>query len=774
MFSGFRASVAGDYSDSDCESETAVMINGQERIRGENGTYMLSSTGNALLDAFSSSTRIDASKLNRGEVQQFNNKLDAALAHTGDDVARVDVVKHFAAFCYYTRDVNEKGERTLFDLAFIRLWNYDSKLAKLLVKFIVGNNDVEHFGSWKDLHQILALASSTELGLMSDENYDEMFRFFIEFEGDQLLKDWIEFVESRKSGKKPDLSLLAKWLVGARKSFDEKLERNGKSFLANFCEINAGRISQMSQIAHDAKLGATASSEFGGWKHKVNASNFIGLQKVIRKVKSALNAELETPEQKMCANKWSDIDIGHVPARNMTKHRRAFNAEKAEHDRKTAFFDSDEHPYGDRFSIPDEYESIREKLDALKEQVTDPAYAEKVAEFWADDEVRDACAASTGLRKVLDRIVCRFNVSSTLVGPGKKSIKGARSDLNDLVTAAWKIRNGNQSFDPANMAAWAGSNADRAVLHAQAQDKIREISEAIEKALAEEIGPDGVRINLKKVMGLFDVSGSMESGSGSVKPMDICVGMAYFISQLTRHQHVDEETGEIVVEEPLGITFEERPQFFQIPGNMDFVSALHYIKGRPWGGSTNFQAAYELILHRAIRYKMDQSQLPEVLMVFSDMQFNQANGRASRFETMYETIKRQFEAAGYQLPLLVFWNLNGKYAGQSVGGDCPGVITISGYDPAIFKTIAECGSLVTKDVVTGKVTAASPMEVMIKSLTRERYQPIIKVVTDYFAGDASADAVATGVCLEHSVTGAVALDMASLNMATKAGTSSDA
>jgi hypothetical protein len=40
--------------------------------------------------------------------------------------------------------------------------------------------------------------------------------------------------------------------------------------------------------------------------------------------------------------------------------------------------------------------------------------------------------------------------------------------------------------------------------------------------------------------------------------------------------------------------------------------------------------------------------------------------------------------------------------------------------------------LVTKDVTTGKITMASPMEVMIKSLSRERYQPIHEVVTQYY------------------------------------------
>jgi hypothetical protein len=48
-----------------------------------------------------------------------------------------------------------------------------------------------------------------------------------------------------------------------------------------------------------------------------------------------------------------------------------------------------------------------------------------------------------------------------------------------------------------------------------------------------------------------------------------------------------------------------------------------------------------------------------------------------------------------------------------------------------MKTIAECGSLVTKDK-TGKITAIDPMEVMINSLTRPKYQQLLETIETYY------------------------------------------
>ena len=768
MFSNLHASSAEDFSN---DSDTAAMI------CGANGTYSFETTGeellDKLLDVFSSSTRIDGSKPDATELERFKTKLDACLKfgdNTPNDVV-TDAVKYFAAHTFYLRDVKEKGERTLFQASFICIWDYDSELAKLLMKFIVGTDGADYFGSWKDLKQIPVLAKNPVFGLTA-EKYDELYRYFQGFECAQLLADWTEYVECKrltgsKAGTRPDLSLVAKWTVGAGKHFDEALEHNSKSYVANYCETNFVLIKQMSMIAHDAKIGG-ANSANSGWKRTLKPTDFIAQQRVLRKVKSALNTELDTPEQKMCAGKWRDITITHVPARNMTKHRSAFNNEKAKRDRKagsnagrcTARYIAGSHANGDRFEIPDEFREIRYGLlEELKSKIADPEFPTLVAAFLANKSIVAASAKSEEFRKAIDRIICRFNVVATMVKPvdkDTKTIHGARSDLNDLVVAAWNISGGATRLDPNKIGEWAARFPERALIHTQVQDKIREIEEAIRDSLAKQeairvelaaaaaataleagiapvpVSVKEIRINFKKAICLADTSDSMLSGTGSVRPLDISVGLAYFLAQLT----CDRKSGRL----PVGITFETTPHMYQIPMDMDFVSALHYIKGQKWGGSTNVVGAFRLILNWGIENNLTPEQMVECMIIPSDMQFDAAQGRTSDFETMYETLKREFNAAGYELPLIVFWNLNGSYAGQTVNANTPGVITLSGFDPALFKTMAECESLGTEDVKSGTVTMASPKEVMIKALSRERYLPILELVSNYYDQDEDIDA----------------------------------
>jgi hypothetical protein len=396
------------------------------------------------------------------------------------------------------------------------------------------------------------------------------------------------------------------------------------------------------------------------------------------------------------------------------------------------------HPFGDKFEkplyelVPDE--KMRNDLIELRSNASKPEYKTLLSDFKA--KYGPTLESDNELRKVVDRILCRINMTESLV-KADKTIHGARSDINDLVKAALNFRNSALTpLDPIKIAEWAPLNPERALLHKQMDDKIKEISDAIDLAMkvqaeAEEAGESDIAssakkvyVNLKKTVGLYDVSGSMESSNGSnVRPIDVCIGLAYCISKLT----ADAKKNRI----PFGITFHEVPSVFTLPQSMDFVSACFNIKGQAWGGSTNFEAAFKLILDRAVKENWSQSDMPEVLMVISDMQFNTASSRHRQSETMFETVKREFEARGYQLPLLVFWNVNGSYAGQNVTSDTKGVVSISGYDPALMKTIAECGSLVTKDA-KGKITVIDPIEVMINSLTRPKYQQLLETVEAHY------------------------------------------
>jgi hypothetical protein len=727
----------GDSSD----DESVLLAN--NKILGENGTAQLITSGNKLLDIYGKSTRLTVDKENNDHLIDFIRKLDNVLTLVGTNEITLDDVKYFVANGFYIRDIKEKGERTLFYLFVISLWSYDSELCKKLFKFIVGNQDSEtYFGSWKDLTQILLICKKLGYDNTKPEQYSEMYTFILEFICDQLEIDFTTLVSyksaqsdllSQSSQTRPKISLCAKWLVSSDKNLDLALKFNGKDFVANFCAVNANRLVQMNNMGRNLKLNEDWNNR---WK-KVKSSDFIGLQRALRKIKSSLNEYLETVEVLECSNKWSEIKISSVPAKHMTKRRRAFNNEKSAKDRPASYYDTRIFQFGDKSGkpfnelVPDE--QLRNDLIELNSNVSSKDFQNMKEAFV--EKYASQLQSNVDLRKVVDRILCRINLASSLVR-ANKTIHGARSDINDLVKAALNFGHPVTPLDPERIAEWAPANPERALLHRQMDDKIKEISDAIDLAMkvqaeAEQAGESDIMqmskkvyVNLKKTVGLYDVSGSMDSGYGSnVRPIDVCIGLAYCISKLTAN----------VAENriPFGITFHETPSVFTLPQSMDFVSACFNIKGQAWGGSTNFEAAFRLILNRAVKENWSQDDMPEVLMVISDMQFNSASSRHKQSETMFETIKREFETRGYQLPLLVFWNVNGSYAGQNVTSDTEGVVSISGYDPALMKTIAECGSLVTKDA-KGKITAIDPMEVMINSLTRPKYQQLLETVETHY------------------------------------------
>lgn len=91
------------------------------------------------------------------------------------------------------------------------------------------------------------------------------------------------------------------------------------------------------------------------------------------------------------------------------------------------------------------------------------------------------------------------------------------------------------------------------------------------------------------------------------------------------------------------------------------------------------------------------------LFIFSDMQFdaavsqNNIEGGKSAWETNYEAIKAEFDKAGYDMPHIVFWNLNSQPT-QPVKGGVRGTTLISGAGPAQMKAFMDG----TADAVTPK------------------------------------------------------------------------
>ena len=154
------------------------------------------------------------------------------------------------------------------------------------------------------------------------------------------------------------------------------------------------------------------------------------------------------------------------------------------------------------------------------------------------------------------------------------------------------------------------------------------------------------------VLPLVDVSGSMTCPAGKnskVTCLDVAVSLGLYCADKNKGKFKD-----------TFLTFSSDPQLLHLRGNI--VQKVHQMAKSNWGMSTDLVRAMDKILKTAKNGNVPQEEMPEMLLIMSDMQFNQC----ARFDdSAMKMIARKFEAAGYELPKIVFWNLNAAEIGRA-------------------------------------------------------------------------------------------------------------
>lgn len=201
----------------------------------------------------------------------------------------------------------------------------------------------------------------------------------------------------------------------------------------------------------------------------------------------------------------------------------------------------------------------------------------------------------------------------------------------------------------------------------------------------------------QNAISVIDTSGSMfcQHGDGPL-PILLSISLGMYYAERCKgvfHNHF--------------ITFESNPHLMEIHGTT-LRDKLSYIATAPWGGSTNLEAVFELILRTAVNAGASQDEMPSVLYIISDMEFNVACRNGNK--TVYENAKERFEAFGYQMPAVVFQNVNSWQMQTPVTAHTQGTALTSGASTAAFTQKFD-----------GNVT---PMSHMLKVLNSERYKEV--------------------------------------------------
>jgi hypothetical protein len=191
-----------------------------------------------------------------------------------------------------------------------------------------------------------------------------------------------------------------------------------------------------------------------------------------------------------------------------------------------------------------------------------------------------------------------------------------------------------------------------------------------------------------RILPICDVSGSMEG-----LPMEVSVSLGVYISEKNRGIFKD-----------AFVTFSSKPKIQILKG--DLYQRFRQLDNAEWGMNTDLNAVFSLILNSAVRENLPENEMPTSLLIISDMEFDSC-GHLSNLDSLREMYSR----AGYKLPSVVFWNVNGRLNNIPATINDKGVALVSGFSPSILTSVLD-----------GTVT--DPVSMMLKVINSPRYEQV--------------------------------------------------
>ena len=178
------------------------------------------------------------------------------------------------------------------------------------------------------------------------------------------------------------------------------------------------------------------------------------------------------------------------------------------------------------------------------------------------------------------------------------------------------------------------------------------------------------------------------------------------------------------------ITFSENPRIVDFSKAKNLKEKLEIAARYNECSNTNIEAVFDLILTTAVKKRMTQDELPQNILILSDMEFDRCaettgyqeiytdwfgrecirtvSGKPD--EKLFQTFAKRYAEHGYKLPRLVFWNICGRTGTIPVKKNDLGVALVSGFSPAIAKMVLS--------------NSTDPFDCLLEQLNTERYKPV--------------------------------------------------
>lgn len=189
----------------------------------------------------------------------------------------------------------------------------------------------------------------------------------------------------------------------------------------------------------------------------------------------------------------------------------------------------------------------------------------------------------------------------------------------------------------------------------------------------------------KNVLVMADTSGSMTWGDP--QPIWSSIGLALYIAERNKGAFKD-----------YYMTFSSRPLLQKVEGLTiaDKIKNMHEIVD-----STNIDAAFALLLETAKNSNIPEEEMPSHIIIISDMEFDR--GVYSATGTNLNGWKVQFEALGYKMPKIVFWNVSGTTNGSPATKFDNDVAMITGFSTSVFENILDIEKMTPVNVMLEKL-----------------------------------------------------------------------
>lgn len=548
----------------------------------------------------------------------FRKAMDACL-EIPDDIDRANYIQHLVVLAFNLRDIRGtygKGERTLSYWLFIELWKEFPETMEVLV------HEVPNYGSWLDLNKLYEL-------IYSDRAFEPLMNEILEAYVSQIAIDKMA-MESRKKGlqssdKQTEISLAARWVPKEGRSTDR------------FTKITKA----LARKAYPKEWDENYQHALNLWRRTV----------------TALNREINTTEQLMCAKEFSKIKFKLVSGRCLNKFTNAWLDIDRSQNRQ--------HPNSsDRNACRKNYKDFLNQIQEGKANAKGKSMfvheiaREVINSSWPMEENRRILLENQFNDHV--RAIEKHRDENGLVGLG---------DMLPLVDTS-----GSMEGDPLYCAVAVG------VIASSLNSPVWR-----DYVLTFTTTPTLVRLRYPRTKKEYDLS---KGG----------------YSQYTYYYSKSDSVYSILGE------FDQR----EANRELTWLEKIQICSRIDWGGSTNFLKAIDCV---TVLAQESGVQLPNRILTITDMQWDQANSTkdvswsadtligkvfnrdntpdswniSNSWDTGVEMIENMLQntrlgdGTPLKMPQMIFWNARGGHGGYAVQADKKNTVMVSGFSSSMLK-----------------------------------------------------------------------------------------